>query len=451
MSNQSAHADAFIPRLIAGLSVLAVVLVLGIVWLLCSALIESRRSAQRHRRVQELCGTIMHIDEVLTMSAKMCAATGNMRWKQRYDDHVKKLDRSIQEAEVLIPLSEPQTSEEISAVNDRLVAMEQQAFRLAAQGLRQEAMALLESGQYQLDKQKYSKATQDRVDAMLQDVQASLSKERWQSRSTIAGAIVVLCLILGSCSISLTVMRQHLTRRKRTEQEQERLIADLANKNAELERFTYTVSHDLKGPLITIIGHLGVLKEDIAANDAEQINEDLTWISDAAHKMHRLLTELLEMSRIGRLTNPPESVALADLTHEAVESISGQFPQPGVRIDVAADLPVLRGDRTRLREVMQNLIENAIKYMGDQPQPRVEIGVRQDGQETVCYVRDNGLGIEPRYHDRIFGLFEKLDQQTEGTGVGLALVKRIVEVHGGRIWVESDGAGQGSTFCFTLS
>ena len=119
---------------------------------------------------------------------------------------------------------------------------------------------------------------------------------------------------------------------------------------------------------------------------------------------------------------------------------------------IAPDLPPVTGDRLRLVEVYQNLIENAVKYMGDQPAPRVEVGTRHDAEtgETVFYVADNGMGIDPRYQRKVFGLFERLDAGTEGTGVGLALVTRIVEVHGGRVWVESEGRGKGSTFCFTL-
>jgi signal transduction histidine kinase len=101
-----------------------------------------------------------------------------------------------------------------------------------------------------------------------------------------------------------------------------------------------------------------------------------------------------------------------------------------------------------LREVFENLIDNAIKYMGDQPNPRIEIGKRED--DVTIYVKDNGIGIEPQFQAKIFGLFEKLDSAVEGTGIGLALVKRIIEVHGGRIWVESEGKGKGSTFCFTI-
>jgi signal transduction histidine kinase len=121
-----------------------------------------------------------------------------------------------------------------------------------------------------------------------------------------------------------------------------------------------------------------------------------------------------------------------------------------INVNVESDLPVVSGDRPRLVEVMQNLIDNAAKFMGDQPKPLIEIGVRKQGNEHVFFVKDNGIGIEPAYRERVFGLFDKLDPHSEGTGVGLALVQRIVEVHGGRIWVESEGRGKGSMFCFTL-
>jgi signal transduction histidine kinase len=107
-------------------------------------------------------------------------------------------------------------------------------------------------------------------------------------------------------------------------------------------------------------------------------------------------------------------------------------------------------DRARLVEVLQNLVDNAAKFMGDQPEPLIEIGMRTGNKPPIFLVRDNGLGIDPHYHDKVFGLFDKLDPKSEGTGIGLALVKRIIEVHGGRIWVESAGLGHGSTFCFTL-
>jgi signal transduction histidine kinase len=245
-------------------------------------------------------------------------------------------------------------------------------------------------------------------------------------------------------------LRNEIAERQRIEAERERLIIELQARSAEMERFTYTVSHDLKSPLITIQGFLGLLEKDAMAGDIERMRTDITYIQAAAATMQRLLNELLELSRIGRVVNPLTAVALSDLCQEAVTLVAGQITARGVQVHIAPDLPVVIGDRTRLLEVLQNLLDNAVKFMGSQPQPCIHVGVRREGEETVCYVRDNGIGIEPRYHEKIFGLFERLDAASGGTGIGLPLVKRIIEVHGGRIWVESIGQGQGSTFCFTL-
>ena len=248
----------------------------------------------------------------------------------------------------------------------------------------------------------------------------------------------------------IIVTSVNITERKQAEWERERLIAGLESKNAELERFVYTVSHDLKSPLLTISGFLGVLKQDVAAGDAEAAEKDVTFISDAARKMEHLLNDLLQISRIGRQNNPPEEIALADLAQDAVSMASGRLDERGIQTEISPDLPVVFGDRLRLWEVFQNLVDNAAKFMGDQPQPRIEIGCRRDGHETTCYVRDNGIGIDPAYHEKVFGLFDRLNPENEGTGVGLAIVKRIVEAHGGLIWVESEGTGRGSTFCLTI-
>ena len=201
---------------------------------------------------------------------------------------------------------------------------------------------------------------------------------------------------------------------------------------------------------MTIRGFLGMLKQDAAAGNTEALEKDVTFISDAARKMEQLLNDLLQLSQIGRKDDPPEEIALADLAEEVVSMASGILGERGTRVEISPDLPVVFGDRLRLWEVLQNLVGNAAKFMGSQLHPLIEIGCRRDGEETVCYVRDNGVGIDPAYHEKVFGLFDRLDAETEGTGVGLAVARRVVEVHGGRIWAESEGPGQGSTFCFTI-
>jgi PAS domain S-box-containing protein len=225
----------------------------------------------------------------------------------------------------------------------------------------------------------------------------------------------------------------------------------LQDKNAELERFTYTVSHDLKSPLITIKGFAGALLHDVIAGRYQRLESDLRRIADAADKMGGLLGNLLELSRIGRTMNPPSDVNLVELTQEVVGLLAGTITEHEVEVIIQPDLPMVYGDQRRLAQVLQNLIENAVKFMGNQPNPRIEIGTRKDHEEQVIYVQDNGIGVDPRYHETVFGLFNKLDTGTHGTGIGLALVHRIVEIHGGRVWVESQGKGFGTTFCFTLS
>jgi PAS domain S-box-containing protein len=242
-----------------------------------------------------------------------------------------------------------------------------------------------------------------------------------------------------------------ITERKLAEEALQKSSKELQERNDELARFTYTASHDLKSPLVTIKAFLGYLEQDTRNQDTAGMKKDLEYIYTAADKMGRLLDELLDLARVGHKMNPPEEVPLQVVVKDALDMVAGWIIQKGVEVVVTKEPIMLCGDRTRLVEVFQNLVDNAVKFMGDQQKPRVEIGVEKTEDENVFFVRDNGVGIDPRYQPKVFGLFEKYDPGTKGSGIGLALVKRIVEVHGGKIWVESAGVGKGTTFRFTLA
>lgn len=228
------------------------------------------------------------------------------------------------------------------------------------------------------------------------------------------------------------------------------LLHEMESKNAELERFSYTVSHDLRSPLVTIRGFLGFLEKSALSGNLNAFQNDMQRIVKATDRMNQLLKELLELSRIGRVLNEKKAMPFENLVHAAVEIVHGRIQEKNISIHIHKNLPTVVVDQPRMIEVLQNLIDNAAKYMRDQKEPSIEIGLENEqNREYTFFVRDNGIGIDPAHHDRIFGLFNKLDIDSEGTGIGLALVKRIIEFHGGRIWVQSE-AGTGSTFYFTL-
>ena len=248
-----------------------------------------------------------------------------------------------------------------------------------------------------------------------------------------------------------SIMRD-ISNQKQAEADREKLISELKSKNSELEQFTYTVSHDLKAPLITINGFLGLLEKDVLDGKTGHMKKDILRITEATEKMQILLNELLELSRIGRIVNPSQKVPFKEIVQDAVKSVHGRLEVRGVKVEVGENLPTVFVDRIRLVQVTQNLVDNCAKFMGDQTNPHVIIGL--DGHDAdgkpILYVRDNGIGIDARHFDNVFGLFHKLDINADGTGIGLALVKRIIEVHGGSIWITSEGTGKGTTVWFTL-
>lgn len=232
--------------------------------------------------------------------------------------------------------------------------------------------------------------------------------------------------------------------------EKQELIDQLEQKNTELERFTYTVSHELKSPLVTVNGFLGLLEKDLAANHAERVRDDMNKISLAVDVMSEQLDDLLELSRMGQTVTQASAFSLSGLCRDVVEIMQGLIIDRKVVVEIDEEMPLVVADQARIRLVLKNLVENAIKFVAENKQPRITISAERHQGRVLCRVTDNGPGIEPRYRERVFGLFERLDSEISGTGVGLALVKRIIEIHNGKVWIESQGDGQGCCFCFTL-
>lgn len=223
----------------------------------------------------------------------------------------------------------------------------------------------------------------------------------------------------------------------------------LKDYNAELERFNYTLSHELRSPLVTVKSFLEFLTHDLAAGDGERIAKDIGYMHTATDKMTQLLDQLVMISRIGRVVNPPVAVTFSELVGDVLDRLAERIAEQGAEIDVDQCAIEFFGDRPRLTEIWHHLLDNALTFRDERPL-RIRIGVALENSIPRFYVSDNGCGIDPRYHEKIFGLFDKLDAKNKGTGLGLALVKRIVEMYNGAITVESEGLGHGSCFRFTL-
>ncbi|MDI6719607.1 MAG: PAS domain S-box protein [Methanomicrobiales archaeon] len=238
--------------------------------------------------------------------------------------------------------------------------------------------------------------------------------------------------------------------RKQAEEAMKQYAAELRRSNEDLERFAYAASHDLQQPLRTITSYSRLLARRYRGKLDADADEFIGFIEQGGRRMQALITDLLEYSRVSTRARPLEPIPAGKPLEEALENLRFPIGESGAEIS-SSPLPTVLADPHQLRQVFQNLIENAIKFRRAEERPRVRIAAEREGTMWRFSVSDNGIGIEPQYFDRIFVVFQRLHGQDryEGTGIGLALCRRIVERHGGRIWVESE-PGKGSTFHFTL-
>lgn len=244
-------------------------------------------------------------------------------------------------------------------------------------------------------------------------------------------------------------IKELLEERERAVEHLQRLVNDLARSNQDLERFSYAVSHDLREPLRQIKGFADLLMRRYEKTLDQDAKEYLTFITEGGSRMETLIDDLLQFSRIGREPDTSGEVDLGRTVEAAVANLKSRIEESGATITCPA-VPLVQGNRTLLVQVFQNLIGNAIKFRKEEP-PEVEIGARPEPPGWLVWVRDNGIGFPQENAESIFQVFHRLHGrgQYSGTGIGLAICRRAVESHGGRIWAESE-PGKGSTFYFTL-
>ncbi len=227
-------------------------------------------------------------------------------------------------------------------------------------------------------------------------------------------------------------------------------IAQLDASNNELEAFSYSVSHDLRAPLRQVVGFVHALRRKMDKRLDADTGEYLVLIEDAVNRMGILIDDLLEFSRMGRSEMRKEHVDLRALLDQAMETVQCGATDRRIEWEIGP-LPEVRGDPAMLRQVWANLLDNAVKFTRPRAQARIEVGTQSEPHEYVFFVRDNGVGFDPNYADKLFGVFQRLHtrDEFEGTGIGLASVRRIITRHSGRAWVESE-PDRGTTIYFSL-
>jgi signal transduction histidine kinase len=224
---------------------------------------------------------------------------------------------------------------------------------------------------------------------------------------------------------------------------------DLQRSNAELEQFAYVASHDLQEPLRKVASFCQLLERRYKGQLDERGEQYIEFAVDGAKRMQQLINDLLAFSRVGKASADFVPVNLNETLAQALRQLAAVLDETGATV-THDDLPTINGEATLLVQLFQNLVGNGVKFLGDEP-PRVHIGIRRDAEMWELSCSDNGIGIEPQYADKIFVIFQRLHARDEypGTGIGLAMCKKIVEHHGGRIWLDTD-SGRGAVFRWTL-
>jgi len=282
---------------------------------------------------------------------------------------------------------------------------------------------------------------QELIDDLLEKESLSYEGEKVRKNGEIFPAQILFTLRKDKSGkvVGFIEIVEDLTERKRAQEA----------KFSELESLSYSIAHDLRSPLISIQGLLSYLREDIQNQEIKRVQEDARLIESAVRKMEQLVKGTLEYFRTGYLVKPDEKVAFRKIIKEVLKVLAIQLSSIGATVSLAETFPTVYADRMRMVQVVSNLIQNSINYRDKTRPLAIEIGHWLSKGEVVFFVHDNGLGIDASETEKVFALFYRGTADGDGSGAGLAIVKRIIEAHGGRIWAEGQ-SGKGTTMCFTL-
>lgn len=428
--------------------------------------------SERDCEIIKLKGSIIHLDEVLTMSARMAAETGNARWEKRYRLYEIKLDSVINKLNTNAPSTLiKEFVRNTDSANTRLVEMENKAFHFVHRNQLDNARSVLFSDEYEKQKIIY-KAGMDQLASHL-DIffkeRKNVLKESFHSELWIMGFIIFILSVgwlfvfrFQNQSKLYLLNSIRLKEELNDLKERKAMKLAIANKelknsekklieiNKELESFSYSVSHDLRAPLRAINGYSQILNEDYGKKLDQEGIRILETIRSNATKMGTLIDDLLAFSRLGRKEILKTEVNMNKLTESVINEMDKSMKH---KMEInKTQLHNVNGDYGLLHQVMFNLLSNAIKYSSKTENPVVQISSKEKSNEIVFSVNDNGAGFDMQYADKLFGVFQRLhsEEEFEGTGVGLAIVQRIISKHGGKVWAEGI-VNKGAAFHFSLT
>ncbi|MGB8592276.1 MAG: CHASE3 domain-containing protein, partial [Candidatus Acidiferrales bacterium] len=395
--------------------------------------------------------------------------TGQQAYLDPYNDALNHVDRNLKDLRALtadsavqqrnLDLLEPMVATRLKQLQEFIDIRDSAGMDAAAGALREgSGMSTMDQIRAQIRKIRFEE------DRLLKERSEETETSSRKTRAVIvAGDILALSFLF----LAGIVVRQEIERRKRAEDSVRALNADLerrviertaqlderakdlARSNSELQQFAYVASHDLQEPLRMISSFTQLLAKRYKEKLDDDARDFINYAVDGATRMQTLISDLLSYSRVGTQGKPLERTLCGEVFGRALQNLKVAIEESGTVITTGT-LPAVLADPQQMCQLFQNLIANAIKFRGKDA-PIVHVSAVRNGDDWKISVRDNGIGIAPEHADRIFVIFQRLHTRTEypGTGIGLAVCKKIVERHGGRIWVESS-FGMGSTFCFTV-